>query len=426
MTAEVAILNRDSVALAADSASTLGDGADTKVHNTANKLFELSSHQPIAIMVYNGASFGPVSWETVIKEYRRKLARRQFDTVQEYALDFIGYLSSMVPYIPAAEQINNLRMSNLAFIRELDEFAQMTFSQIVTGDLEAEQADLPGHLSEFVAQRLADIANESFVTGITKRVAKRQVEKAISDWNSALKRRLPSFAIDASLIVIVRDYAIASARVAGSSPWYSGIVITGFGAKQMHPALEHYIVDGVVANIPRVRHVGAFEVAHDDPVFVSAFAQGDMVATFIDGIHPGHREQVADYVEEQLSSYSGFVLDQLTQLQGGPSLGPTISHARKLEQDLVKGVRGDLEEMIHRFGSGPVIEMVETLPKEMLGEMAEALVSLTSLKRRVTPGSETVGGPVDVAVISKGDGIIWLKRKYYFERELNVRYFNRI
>ena len=57
--------------------------------------------------------------------------------------------------------------------------------------------------------------------------------------------------------------------------------------------------------------------------------------------------------------------------------------------------------------------------------MAEALVNLTSLKRRVTPEDETVGGPVDVAVISKGDGLIWIKRKHYFAPELNHRYFER-
>jgi hypothetical protein len=30
-----------------------------------------------------------------------------------------------------------------------------------------------------------------------------------------------------------------------------------------------------------------------------------------------------------------------------------------------------------------------------------------------------VGGAVDVAVISRGDGFVWLKRKHYFSQELN-------
>jgi hypothetical protein len=56
--------------------------------------------------------------------------------------------------------------------------------------------------------------------------------------------------------------------------------------------------------------------------------------------------------------------------------------------------------------------------------MAEALVNLTSFKRRITAVAETVGGPIDVAVISKGDGFIWIRRKHYFKPELNHHFFS--
>lgn len=55
--------------------------------------------------------------------------------------------------------------------------------------------------------------------------------------------------------------------------------------------------------------------------------------------------------------------------------------------------------------------------------LAESLVSLTSIKRRVSTEPESVGGPIDVAVISKGDGFIWIKRKHYFRKELNPAFF---
>jgi hypothetical protein len=35
---------------------------------------------------------------------------------------------------------------------------------------------------------------------------------------------------------------------------------------------------------------------------------------------------------------------------------------------------------------------------------------------------ETVGGPIDVAVISRGDGFIWIKRKQYFDPNLNPQF----
>jgi len=66
------------------------------------------------------------------------------------------------------------------------------------------------------------------------------------------------------------------------------------------------------------------------------------------------------------------------------------------------------------------------MPKVELAKMAEALVELTSMKRKVTVGVETVGGPVDVAIISKSEGFVWIKRKHYFPPELNTRYFERL
>jgi hypothetical protein len=62
-------------------------------------------------------------------------------------------------------------------------------------------------------------------------------------------------------------------------------------------------------------------------------------------------------------------------------------------------------------------------PADHVAAMAESLVNLTSFKRRITSEMETVGGPIDVAVISKGDGFVWIKRKHYFEKDLNHGFF---
>jgi hypothetical protein len=56
----------------------------------------------------------------------------------------------------------------------------------------------------------------------------------------------------------------------------------------------------------------------------------------------------------------------------------------------------------------PIIEMVAMLPKDELPALAEALVSLTSIKRHFSHDLETVGGPIDVALITKGDGFVWI------------------
>ena len=74
----------------------------------------------------------------------------------------------------------------------------------------------------------------------------------------------------------------------------------------------------------------------------------------------------------------------------------------------------------------PITETIQSLPNKELDGMVEAMVSLTFLKRRVSLEFETVGGPVDVAIISKVNGFIRQKRKHYFNVSLKPDYFKRL
>ena len=76
MTAEVVIMNRSAIALAADSAVTIGLGRDRKIYNTVNKLFMLSKYHPVGVMLYGNAALMGVPWEVIVKLYRHKLGSR--------------------------------------------------------------------------------------------------------------------------------------------------------------------------------------------------------------------------------------------------------------------------------------------------------------------------------------------------------------
>jgi hypothetical protein len=75
--------------------------------------------------------------------------------------------------------------------------------------------------------------------------------------------------------------------------------------------------------------------------------------------------------------------------------------------------------------AGETDDAVMFMAKPDLANFAEALVNITSVKRRASLETESVGGPIDVAVISRDDGFVWVKRKHYFEPSLNPRFFAR-
>jgi hypothetical protein len=94
----------------------------------------------------------------------------------------------------------------------------------------------------------------------------------------------------------------------------------------------------------------------------------------------------------------------------------SLSIARQRAGEIVAAAKRGVDLIAAEEGEFPVDE---------LAELAETLMSIESLKERVTRPTESVSGPIDVAVISKADGFIWIRRKHYFEAELNPRFFGR-
>jgi hypothetical protein len=52
-------------------------------------------------------------------------------------------------------------------------------------------------------------------------------------------------------------------------------------------------------------------------------------------------------------------------------------------------------------------------------DLAEYLVNATSAFAKFRRGAATVGGPVESAAITKHEGFKWVKRKHYFNSDLN-------
>ena len=129
-------------------------------------------------------------------------------------------------------------------------------------------------------------------------------------------------------------------------------------------------------------------------------------------------------MESLFTQYPDVVLDALKAEL------PVVSAASRKKiktqsEQIAKNCLDSLTKIIKDRHVDPLLDVVKILPKENLASMAEALINLTSLKRQMSLDLETVGGPIDVAVISKGDGFIWLKRKHYFKPELNRTWFEK-
>ena len=62
---------------------------------------------------------------------------------------------------------------------------------------------------------------------------------------------------------------------------------------------------------------------------------------------------------------------------------------------------------------------INSMPVKDAIDLATYLVDLTKSYFRFSPGADIVGGETDVAVVTRYEGFKWIKRKYFYSRELN-------
>ena len=82
-----------------------------------------------------------------------------------------------------------------------------------------------------------------------------------------------------------------------------------------------------------------------------------------------------------------------------------------MSDDFIRVFLDYLRDYIHDMHLGPFAATLQGMPPDEMAWLAESLVHLTSVKMRMSLGPEGVGGPVDVAVITKREGFKWIKRK---------------
>lgn len=426
MTAEIAIMNKEAIALAADSAVTMSTAGQraVKIFPSANKLFTLSKFFPIGIMVYGNAQLMGIPWETIIKLYRDKLGNSEFDTLNEYSKKFIDYFNNNEHLFPESIQDSYLK-------NDITGYFELIKSKL-KDELESKIKEI-GQIDDEIAKEIASkiIADhyEIWSTGKEIPFCPSNFEedsrlKYDSILDESIKSVFENFPLTDEHKESLKKIAILvvtrfSEKISNSDN--SGVVIAGFGKNDIFPILENYKFERIINNKLKYIELGTFAINKDAGARIIPFAQSEMVSTFMEGVDPGYKSFKDGYIFKIFNDYAEIIINTLDKYSESEKGNLKTKLANSGEQ-LVTDLNIALSDYRRKYLFGPILNVVSGLPREELASMAEALVNLTSLKRRVTPENETVGGPIDVAIITKGDGFIWIKRKHYFRAELNPQF----
>ena len=423
MTAEIAVVNANGVALAADSAATIHD---TKVYNSANKLFTLSKYEPVAIMIYGSSSLLGVPWEVLIKEFRTQLYRDHHGTLAEYVESFWEYIHSRNDIFTRDVQLP-----------AIEERLRDIFMQIEEKDIQDMVRDLLGKgrsssdfwkefrqkFDELIAEYQESVSNLDILDGFEDILAD-DIIKAYTKSFNACSENLNAIKDGLANEQVVSLYRIAAESIRRNFDMSSGIVFAGYGRSEILPRISSYVVGIFVNNELQRQPIPGLSNIKDSPFYpnIYPFAQNEMVISFVHGVSQLTQQRLQEAFSQISDEWYRGIYEKLS-VSG-------LSIPRDLAKVLEGAFKEKREEMVSTLelckqdNMNPIMQMLGHLQKDELAEMAESLVNLTVFKRKISREMESVGGPIDVAVISKGDGFIWVKRKHYFKPELNRAFFN--
>ncbi|MBY6053265.1 hypothetical protein [Cytobacillus firmus] len=428
MTAEIAIMNRQGIALAADSATSTILGTGFKVYNSANKLFALSKIHPVGIMVYGNSAFMNIPWETLIKVFRENLGTKKYDLLEGYATEFINFLAHNQSLSSLSAEKELLQGLIYKHLNTLFERANKTMHKKFTSSIptNAERLEvLQGELDKYFEvvnalenyNNMPNYSRDDFMERFNDAVIMVVDELiGLDNITEVLKES-----------ILELSFLLSYKNLFEYDNDHAGIVIAGFGENEIFPSVFTYNIDGIIQGGLRYELAGnstvGFTSSRDETTgAIIPFAQQEMVHSFVEGIHPNLKELIQNSIKDILDKYPALLKESL---EGENHSFPKeyVDKMFEINASILSAFEIEMEEAITEGYVHPLLETLEILPKEELASMAKALVNLTSLKRKVTLDAETVGGPIDVAVITKGDGFIWMERKHYFQPELNNQFF---
>ena len=421
MTSEVVLMNRQAVAMAADSAVTISGANYLKTYQSVDKLFPLIDGQPVAVMIYNNAEIMSTPWETVISLYREQSQGKSFDHLDDYARDFMNFISGNPDLFPADHQ-------DTEFFKHI-----AVVLTIVAQDFDMQVANFKGgkvrdHVSsifEFVVDQLlrdymyniddtprGDL--DCFPQGMAEQVRRRyknEIDELLESLIGALRAEHPSLTVSPETKQKMRDIAVFSVTRDAFFEHYTGVVFSGFGRLDKFPAMRSYLVSSVVLGLLKSRSDRNADMKADSGPVVQPFAQDRMIRTFLTGMDQYLRMFMFG---ETLKLTTGLVTDVISKAPGLNDEQRQHLYRDYSQNNLGYALREffrSIDHYQHVVHTMPIYRAIQTLPKKELGETAASLIKLNSFQQKVMNSIETVGGPIDVAVITRNGGLEWKKEK---------------
>ncbi|MCW6661897.1 hypothetical protein NHG28_06605 [Aerococcaceae bacterium NML201209] len=387
MTAEIGILNKNGAVLAADSAVTMSDGVNSKVFNTAKKIFTLSPKHSIGVMIFGNAEIMGVPWEIIIKEFRVFAQGIEFNDFEDCVSEFMNFLKNFEYLSRKDVYVSYLKSEMYQYVQyisyKVNQELQLISQQGSDVNPDIFHELTIKYLQELIEKLLEADCNQEFVNQNLD-VILTPISEIFRDVAEKVDMGLVAQSIFNGILTGALDNSL------------TGVVLAGYGKNDIFPSLRQFSIFGLLDGEIIGRSVHSIKIdSTNNEASLVPFAQSEMVSTIMNGIDP----HLSDVFTEKIYA----LLQEKNQ---------------KTEE--IERVFKEIGHIQKEVYIDPVLDIIKMQPIEEMAVTAKTFVEITSFKRKIVNILETVGGPVDVLAITKGDGPIWIDRKFYFDINKNI------
>lgn len=417
MSAGICIMNRQAIAMAADSAVTIGDHA--AIHNSANKLFSLSRSAPVGLIIYSNANFMSVPFEIIVKEYKKFLGDETFPHLNGYVDHFLDYIENHPTLFRF--DLNERNYVTSVFVELI---SGISHDCQIEKNIREAKLQRPLTVTEFLDVKNQEYQNTiNYMDNIPRRddyCFSEYVKHTYLEYFKDILSDDPDFQwLNPEQIDILCQKACKLFDTDFNRNGYVGLAIAGYGEDEIYPHMVHLNLDGYLNNKLRYHFIDTIEITEEQHASIIPLAQTDVMQTFLFGINDRFLSDLSDEVPKQIRDSINKIDNSLLSNDKKDEIYEQINNS------MTTNLFEHMVEVAQKDYMSPIISSVSTLPIEELALLAESMINITSIRRKVALDRNigTVGGPIDIAIISKGDGLIWLKRKHYFDIKNNLQYY---
>ena len=405
MSSGIVIMNKSGVAVAADSAVTIG--SRSAIFNTAQKLFQVGQ-LPVSIVNYGSGLMMKVPVDVLYKEFSHHVGNKIVkNTIEEYGRYFLDYLTSERQYfnfpkneiITIKGWINNLLKALLKNItaqqksEEKDAHVEENFQTLLNQCKGESRTDVENPLSvHYIQKQYPDSFHDVYIEYASYYFDRNFKINPLSDWDKKVIEKL----IDIGGKIARRYYYY---------PQKTGICFVGYGEKQIYPSLFHFRFFGILQDRPVYFIEQTITIQDNRDSCLLPLAQTDIIDLIVDGTNDEIQSYYFDMYKNQ---YAKFLQQQLSEVKTDAFDFQTFKKAFEEFTDSLEYVFPEKSKIFTQ----KLLATVRHLPIPDLGLLAEDLIHIQSIRRKYESDEDwngTVGGPTDVALITKVGGFVWVK-----------------